>query len=59
MSLCPECATRNSKVLDTRLDEQRGWLRRRRQCNECDARWATYEIPEQNLTINDPEDHND
>jgi transcriptional repressor NrdR len=57
MSLCPECSTRNSKVLDTRVIVN-GWLRRRRQCNECDARWATYEIPEQNVTINDPE-HND
>lgn len=58
MSLCPECATRNSKVLDTRVTDN-GWLRRRRQCNECDARWATYEIPEHNVTVNDSESNDD
>ncbi len=53
MSLCPQCASRNSKVLDTRVDALRHWLRRRRDCMECDFRWATYEIPESALTITD------
>jgi transcriptional repressor NrdR len=58
MSLCPDCGTRNSKVLDTRLLTN-GWLRRRRLCNQCERRWYTYEIPADSVTITEENDATD
>lgn len=43
---CPECGTRDQKVMDSR-ETNRGelWLiRRRRACEKCDFRFTTYEV---------------
>ena len=38
---CPFCASTNSRVIDTRDAE--GGIRRRRECEECERRFTTYE----------------
>ncbi|MFC2029307.1 transcriptional regulator NrdR [Chloroflexota bacterium] len=38
---CPFCASGNSRVIDTRSAE--GGIRRRRECEDCDRRFTTYE----------------
>jgi len=38
---CPFCASTNSRVIDTRDAE--GGIRRRRECDECERRFTTYE----------------
>jgi transcriptional repressor NrdR len=40
---CPECASTENKVLETRLSKDRNILRRRRQCVACDFRFSTQE----------------
>ena len=40
---CPECASTENKVLETRLSKDRNILRRRRQCVACDHRFSTQE----------------
>lgn len=32
-----------SRVVDSR--ETKGWIRRRRECERCGARWTTFEMP--------------
>lgn len=39
---CPHCDSENSKVIDTTHDS-RGGIRRRRECEDCDQRFSTYE----------------
>ncbi|MBP3377730.1 MAG: transcriptional repressor NrdR [Clostridia bacterium] len=41
---CPVCASPKSKVLDTRPVEENNSIRRRRECEDCHARFTTYEI---------------
>jgi transcriptional repressor NrdR len=41
---CPYCKNLNSKVIDTSHD-QRGGVRRRRECEGCGQRFSTYERP--------------
>jgi transcriptional repressor NrdR len=41
---CPYCKHDESKVLDTTHD-QRGGVRRRRECDQCHQRFSTYERP--------------
>ena len=41
---CPFCQSDQSKVLDTTHD-QRGGVRRRRECESCGQRFSTYERP--------------
>jgi len=38
---CPFCASSNSRVIDTRDAE--GGIRRRRECEQCERRFTTYE----------------
>jgi len=40
---CPVCAHLNSRVIDSRPSEEGAALRRRRQCDQCDARFTTHE----------------
>jgi transcriptional repressor NrdR len=41
---CPYCQTDNSRVIDTTHDN-RGGIRRRRECENCQQRFSTYERP--------------
>ena len=39
---CPHCASKNTKVIDTTHDSK-GGIRRRRECEDCEQRFSTYE----------------
>lgn len=56
MSACPECRFFNSRVNETRRLAN-GWIRRHRRCleDECGARWYTYEIPRDSVSVSDPD----
>ncbi|RCL79882.1 MAG: transcriptional repressor NrdR [SAR116 cluster bacterium] len=41
--LCPFCKTEDTQVKDSRPSEDGTAIRRRRQCNSCDARFTTFE----------------
>ena len=43
---CPFCGHLETQVVDTRLAEDGGFIRRRRQCTACEKRFTTYEKPE-------------
>ena len=43
---CPYCAHLESKVVDSRPDEEGSSIRRRRECLACRKRFTTYEIVE-------------
>lgn len=43
---CPFCAHLDTQVVETRLAEDGGFIRRRRQCSACEKRFTTYEKPE-------------
>lgn len=43
---CPFCGHSETNVVETRLSEDKGLIRRRRQCGSCDKRFTTYEKPE-------------
>jgi transcriptional repressor NrdR len=43
---CPFCAHSETNVVETRLSEDKGFIRRRRQCASCEKRFTTYEKPE-------------
>ena len=40
---CPFCGHDNTRVIDSRPAEENNSIRRRRVCDECDKRFATYE----------------
>lgn len=40
---CPECAHADSRVIDSRPAEGGASIRRRRECERCEARFTTYE----------------
>ena len=40
---CPFCSMPDSKVIDTRLSESEGSIRRRRECEKCGNRFTTFE----------------
>ena len=40
---CPFCSVPDSKVIDTRLSESEGSIRRRRECEKCGKRFTTFE----------------
>lgn len=40
---CPFCGSTDSKVLDSRPNEEKTEIRRRRECNVCARRFTTYE----------------
>ena len=39
---CPHCKSENTKVIDTTHDSK-GGIRRRRECEDCNKRFSTYE----------------
>ena len=41
--LCPFCNSEDTQVKDSRPSEDGAAIRRRRQCNACDARFTTFE----------------
>lgn len=40
---CPQCNGLKNSVIDSRLTDNNTAIRRRRQCDECDARFTTFE----------------
>lgn len=40
---CPYCSHTNTSVLESRIGQDFGSIRRRRQCESCDKRFTTYE----------------
>jgi transcriptional repressor NrdR len=40
---CPQCGTRDSRVVDSRDLDESAMVRRRRECPACSARFTTYE----------------
>ncbi|MEA5001186.1 MAG: transcriptional regulator NrdR [Endomicrobiaceae bacterium] len=44
---CPFCGSFEGQVLDSRPIEHTSAIRRRRQCNQCNKRYTTYERPEE------------
>jgi len=43
---CPYCGTESIKVIDSRPSEENNAIRRRRQCENCEKRYTTYETVE-------------
>ncbi|MBP9904965.1 MAG: transcriptional repressor NrdR [Rhodoferax sp.] len=43
---CPFCSHPETQVVETRVSEDGGFIRRRRRCGLCDKRFTTYERPE-------------
>ncbi len=43
---CPFCGNAETQVVETRLAEDGGFVRRRRQCLACEKRFTTYERPD-------------
>ncbi len=46
---CPFCGHSETQVVETRVAEDGGFIRRRRQCGACDKRFTTYERAEVNF----------
>ncbi len=46
---CPFCQEEDTKVIDSRLNEEGSQVRRRRECLRCKERFTTYEIAELTL----------
>lgn len=43
---CPFCSHSETQVVETRIAEDGGSVRRRRQCSACEKRFTTYERPD-------------
>ena len=43
---CPFCSHSDTPVIETRMSEDGGLIRRRRQCGSCEKRFTTYEKPD-------------
>ena len=43
---CPFCGNTDTQVVETRVAEDGDFIRRRRQCVECEKRFTTYERPD-------------
>lgn len=54
MSLCPECGSWSTKTLETRRDTRWNYRWRRKQCNDCQTVFTSYEIPEVFLNLQEP-----
>jgi transcriptional repressor NrdR len=48
---CPFCSHSETQVVETRVSEDGGFIRRRRQCGSCEKRFTTYERPEVNFPV--------
>ena len=46
---CPFCGNVDTQVVETRMAEDGDFIRRRRQCADCEKRFTTYERPEVNF----------
>ncbi len=46
---CPFCGAIDTRVIDSRLVGDSDQVRRRRECNDCEERFSTYETAELNL----------
>jgi transcriptional repressor NrdR len=46
---CPFCGAQDTKVIDSRLANEGGQVRRRRECLSCSERFTTYETAELNM----------
>jgi transcriptional repressor NrdR len=46
---CPFCSHAETQVVETRVAEDGGFIRRRRQCGSCEKRFTTYERPDVNF----------
>ncbi len=54
---CPYCGCDKIKVIDSRPSEENNAIRRRRQCEECEKRFTTYETIESMPLIIVKKDH--
>ena len=43
---CPFCGSGDTQVVETRVAEDGDFIRRRRQCADCEKRFTTYERPD-------------
>lgn len=48
---CPFCSHSETQVVETRVADDGGFIRRRRRCASCDKRFTTYERPEVNFPV--------
>lgn len=48
---CPFCSTLDTKVIDSRLNQQGDMTRRRRECPRCEGRFTTYERVEEVMPV--------
>ena len=48
---CPFCSHTDTQVVETRVSEDGGFIRRRRQCAACEKRFTTYERPEVSFPV--------
>jgi transcriptional repressor NrdR len=46
---CPFCGNADTQVVETRVAEDGDFIRRRRQCADCEKRFTTYERPDLNF----------
>jgi transcriptional repressor NrdR len=46
---CPFCGHAETQVVETRVSEEGDFIRRRRQCGDCEKRFTTYERPDVNF----------
>jgi transcriptional repressor NrdR len=46
---CPFCGHSETQVVETRISEEGDFIRRRRQCSDCEKRFTTYERPDVNF----------
>lgn len=42
---CKQCGSAKVFTVDSRPANRPGWRRRRKHCNDCDAKWSTVELP--------------
>ena len=48
---CPFCSHAETQVIETRVSEDGDFIRRRRQCGDCEKRFTTYERPDVNFPV--------
>ena len=48
---CPKCGATKSSVVDSRQAEEGNTIRRRRECEECQHRFTTYERVEERTLV--------
>jgi transcriptional repressor NrdR len=48
---CPNCGNHEIVVKDSRDHKEYNWIKRRRECHNCEHRWNTYEISEDELEV--------